>query len=299
MKIAIISEFNPFHNGHKHLIDETKKAYPNAKIFAIMSGDFVQRGDYAIYPFCERSKVALENGIDQVIELPMEYSTQAAHIFAEGAIKIAHDNGIDMISFGSESGNTELFNLAAKKMNENIDEYNLKVKSLLKSGKSFPNASAIALEAVTGVSWEKPNDILGFEYIKQIVFHNYKMDAFTIKRIGEYKGDIAVNQFLSATAIRQLIKDGKDVSKYVPSLPSGVVPGIETHWEDIKKQIIILTPEELSEIRMVDEGIEMLFKRNINSATDLDHFIDICTSKRYTSSRIRRTLLMIHLKIKK
>ena len=128
MAVAIIAEYNPFHNGHIYQLKEAKRRWPNDKIIIIMSGEYVQRGEYAIASFEERKKYALKYGADEVIELPFEYATQAAHIFAKGAVLQAVKEGADKLFFGSESDDPKRLMTISKAIKDNEDQYNKVLK---------------------------------------------------------------------------------------------------------------------------------------------------------------------------
>ena len=123
IRIGIIAEYNPFHNGHIYQINEIKKRWPNSKIIVSMSGKYVQRGQLAITTFEQRKKIALENGVNEVYELPFEYATQAAHIFAQGAIKQLNEHKINLLVFGSETNQIDDFYLIAKAIKDNEKYY--------------------------------------------------------------------------------------------------------------------------------------------------------------------------------
>ena len=134
-----------------------------------MSGDYVQRGELAVAPFEVRKKMALKYGVDEVIELPFEFVNQAAHIFAQEAIKILNGNNVTKIVFGSETNDIKLFYKVANILKENKIEYSELLKKHLKTGLSFPKANELALNHISGEKFIMPNDILGIEYVKTIV----------------------------------------------------------------------------------------------------------------------------------
>ena len=192
MSIGIIAEYNPFHNGHIYQLKQAHKLFPNEEIIVIMSGKYVQRGELAIASFEERKKYALANGADKIIELPFEYATQAAHIFAHGAVKIAVENGVNKLFFGSESNDPKRLMLIAKTIKDNLDVYNKTLKSFLKLGYSFPKAAGQALGTLIGSPIVLPNDILGLEYCKAIVNNDYDLEVYTAS-------DAAVSRLIEGT----------------------------------------------------------------------------------------------------
>ncbi|WP_341508195.1 nucleotidyltransferase [Mesomycoplasma ovipneumoniae] len=292
MAIAIIAEYNPFHNGHIYQLEYVKKNFPNDKIYIILGGNFTQRGEISLANFETKKKIALKYGADFVIRLPFEYTSQAAHIFAQGALKLIFDNKIDKIIFGSESNDVQnLYNLANLWKN-NIDEYNVHLKKALKLGNSFPNAASIALEKISSQKIIYPNDILGFEYVKQIVLNNYPIQAYSLKRTVDYNETTPTGKFASATYLRKLISQNKSISQFSPMEFSQPVCSLALLYPKFQEIIRQKSPESLRKIWLVKEGIENLFKKHIDQP-DLDSFLSATNSKRYTNSRIKRTMLYI------
>lgn len=298
MSVGIIAEYNPFHNGHIYQIEEAKKRWPNEDIIIIMSGKYVQRGELAVASFDERSRMALKHGATKVIELPFECATQAAHIFAHGAVKIAAENKIDKLFFGSESDDPKRLMLIAKTIHENVDKYNKTLKSFLKMGYSFPKAAASALTHLIGSPITLPNDILGLEYCKAIVENGYDIVPYTLKRTVDFHSEVPNQMFASASYIRSLIFDGKDISKYTPMKFDNIPDRIENYYPQFQ-EIVRKTPaEKLKNILLISEGMENLFKKHIDQPT-MEGFIEATNSRRYTSSRIKRVMLYVLLEIYK
>lgn len=294
MSIGIIAEYNPFHNGHIYQINYIKNNFPNEKIIVVMSGNYVQRGEIAIASFEERKKIAMENGVDEVIELPQQFVIQAAHIFAQEAVKLLNTKNVTKIVFGSETNNIGLFYEIANTIKNNLDVYNLNLKINLKKGNSFPKASAMSLENLCGKSFVMPNDILGIEYVKAIVNNNYNIQAICIKReVGFHSEDIKGN-IASATKLRKMIFEGEDISKYSPMILKNVPKKIEDRYGEFQEIIKTKPLDEISKIDLVSEGMENLFFKNINEPS-YESFINKVNSKRYTSSRIKRVILSILL----
>ena len=171
-KIGIIAEYNPFHNGHLYQIKEIKKRYPDSTIISVVSSSFTQRGDISLLNKWDKTKIALDNGIDLVIELPFVYSTQASDIFAEGSIKILNYLGIDTLVFGTERDTIEDLELLAN-IQINNKEYQEKVKQYLSTGLNYATSTNKALEDITNVKVDTPNDLLALSYIKQIKLNKY------------------------------------------------------------------------------------------------------------------------------
>ena len=298
LRIGIIAEYNPFHNGHIYQINEIKKRWPQSQIIVILSGKYVQRGELAIAPFEVRKNIALQNNVDAVYELPFEFATQAAHVFAQGAIKELSKHNIDYLVFGSETNDIDNFYLVAKTIKDNNDLYYQKIKKVMKTGISFPKANQIVLEELIGKSFTLPNDILGLEYVKAILNNNYPIKAFCIKRTNDFHSMIPSNNIASATYIRKLIFDNNlEYKQFTPMIFDKVPDRIENYYFNFQ-DIVKNTPnEELKKIKLISEGMENLFKKHID-APSYDEFVNRVNSKRYTSSRIKRTMLYVLLNIK-
>lgn len=299
IKIGIIAEYNPFHNGHIYQIIQIKKIWPYSKIIVMMSGKYVQRGELAIASFEERKQIALKNGVDEVYELPFEFATQAAHIFASGAIKEISKHNIDYLVFGSETNNIDDFILIAKTIKDNEDEFYQLIKKEMKNGISFPKANQIVLEKLINKSFTMPNDILGLEYVKTIINNNLSIKPFCIKRTIDFNSDKTLENVASATHIRKLIFSGnEEYKKYSPMIFNHIPDRIENYYPKFQQIVKSLSVEELASIKLMSEGMENLFKKNID-APSYEEFVNLTNSKRYTSSRIKRVMLYVLLKIYK
>lgn len=296
MSVAIIAEYNPFHNGHIYQLKEAKRRWPNEEIIIIMSGKYVQRGELAISSFEERSKFAIKYGATRVIELPFEFATQAAHIFAQGAMEIINKEGIDKVFFGSESNEPKRLMLISKTIHKHKDKYNKKLKEFLKMGYSFPKSAGASLEVLIGNPITLPNDILGLEYCKAIVENKYNIEPFTLKRTIAFHSEVPSTKFASASYIRNLIFDKQDVSMYTPMTFESIPERIEDHYKEFQDIVINTPAEQLANIKLISEGMENLFKKHIHSSS-YKGFIEKTNSRRYTSSRIKRVMLYVLLGI--
>jgi len=200
-----------------------------------MSGEFVQRGEYAVASFQERKNIALEYGADEVLELPFEYATQAAHIFAKGAVITAAKAGADKLFFGSESDDPKRLLAIANAIKDNEDKYNKVLKEFLKLGYSFPKAAAQSLSKLIGSPITLPNDILGLEYCKTIVYENLDIVPYTLKRTVNFHSEVPNQEFASASYIRKSLYEGKDISKYTPMKLSRKSEGLKMNIQSFKK----------------------------------------------------------------
>lgn len=282
MKITgIICEYNPFHNGHIHHINETKRLTKPDVLVCVMSGNFVQRGEPAIINKWERAKVAVENGCDIVFEMPFIYSTQSANNFAKGGIDCLKLAKVDSVVFGSESNNIEVLKKLADIDNSNFAD-------LIKDGIS----SNKAYEQIYGEL--NPNDILGINYIKEL--KNSNITPYTIQRTNNYHEDNLNQHYSSATSIRKAVQEGLNYTSETPLHDLPTTFTLKNYYPLIKALLLTMSPNELCKLFLMDEGIENNLIKNVKIANSYDEFIDLCISKRYTRSRIQRTLihLMMH-----
>ena len=291
--IGIVAEYNPFHNGHLYQIEMIKKKYPDYAIVVVMSGHFMQRGDVSIIDKWKRCEIALKNGVDLVVELPYPFATQSADIFAYGAITILEKLKCERVVFGSESNSIDDLELIARCQLENKDFDSL-VHYYSKMGKNYPTALSCALEELTGKKIDTPNDLLGISYIKTILKHHYKIIPEAIERSNHYHSLDLEENISSASAIREAIKRGVSVKDQVPKDELSYFK-YPRFFDDYYRllQYRILSEDDLSIYHTVDEGIEYLLKSKINDADNLEDFISLIKSKRYTYNKITRMLVHI------
>lgn len=295
--IGIVCEFNPFHNGHKHLIDSVKA--DGDIVVCVMSGNFVQRGEPAIFPKEIRAKSALMNGADIVLELPFLYATASAEIFASSAVKILDAFGCDKIAFGTENTTlNQLENAVEILLSNDFDE---KIKKHLEGGLSYPKARQMAFEEFNcDCDISSPNNILAIEYISAIRKNNYSITPITVNRKGaNYNDNFAIDDFSSATHIRNLINNNKDFQKYVPDnayqiYKNALVNGEYLNAEkfNISALSILRSTNTINpEIANMAEGLENRIASAVKTSSNLAEIYDNVKTKRFTHSRIRRAVL--------
>ncbi|VEU74765.1 Protein of uncharacterised function (DUF795) [Mycoplasmopsis citelli] len=300
VKIGIVAEYNPFHNGHIYQLQLIKQMFPNCKIFVAMSHKYSQRGDYICMSWYKRKKIAKKYGVNKFIKLKINISAQAAHIFArESVLKLAK-KGINYLVFGSESGDAKNLLKIANILKNNKPEYDQLVKKYLKQkGLSFPRATNLALQDLTGSNISMPNDILGIEYVKTIVNENLPITPIAIKRTIDFHSEQTTNNFASASKIRQMVAKNEDISPFTPvKLKDISNRQIQQTYPKFQRIIKNTPAQTLAGYKMISEGMENLFKKQINSP-DYDTFIENCVSRRYTASRIKRAYLFVLKRIKK
>ncbi len=306
MKITgIVSEYNPLHNGHLYHIEKTRENGAT-HIVAVMSGNYVQRGETAVMNKFERANLAVKSGVDLVIEIPTVYSLASAEFYARGAVYLLNSLGcVDEISFGSEVGSVEEIKNAADIAWEcqQSDE----LEELLKSGMSYPNAiNNMILNKYgrkkgnrIGDILASPNNVLAVEYLKAIKYFNSDINPFTIHRKSAAHDSMCpLDNIASASFIRKCMDDGNDFFGLVPdrvyeayknALQNGNIANIKNLERILIYKLRTITADELREIPDVGQGLEnrILDCSNLSS---IEAIMQGIKSKRYTMARIRRIL---------
>lgn len=306
---GIITEYNPFHNGHLYHLNTAKKVTNCHGIVCIMSGNFVQRGEPAIIDKWKRAEMALLNGVDLVIELPTFYAVSSAEFFAKGAVGILNNIGIvDNIFFGSECGDVNLLYKIAEVLTKEPEELKLKIKENLKSGVTYAKAREKALidildnESLNEVL-SNSNNILGIEYIKAIIKSNSSITPLTMKREGSKYNDKEFNTiFSSATSIRENIKKNFNLNlleSYMPSPSLDILTSLSKNnypfvfEEDMYKFIkyrLLTNCINFNNLFEAKEGIDNKFIKEIYYSSSYEDFVFRIKSKRYTYTKISRLL---------
>lgn len=288
-KVGIIAEYNPFHNGHLYHLEETKKMFPDYYIVLVMSGNFTQRGDVSIINKWDKTEIALNYGVDLVVELPFVFATQGADIFAKASIEILNSLDVDYLVFGSESNDIKKLTTLAEAQTNNKKYDNL-VKVYLSDGTNYPTALSKALTDITGIKIDKPNDILGITYIREIIRQKSQIKPFTIKRNNDYNAKELEDFYTSATSIRYALKNNSDVSNVVPEYTNRFLNKklmfIDDYFNLLKYNIMINNNLDL--IQTVDEGIHNRIKKYITTSKSLDELILKVKTKRYTYNKLNR-----------
>ncbi|MDY5279645.1 nucleotidyltransferase [Sharpea porci] len=293
--LGIVAEYNPFHKGHLYHLKQAQALIKPDVTIVVMSGSFVQRGEVAIVDKWIRSQIAVECGVDLVVELPTVYALESADYFAKSSIELLHLLGVTDIVFGSETANMDQFIEIAKTIQTNSDTYNKLVKEAMQKGLRYPDACNQALSTLMNQEVKTPNDLLGLAYTKEVITNNYPIHLHAIKRTSHYHSE-TIETFASATALRKALKENKDVSNQLPGYiyyKDKPLLDMNAFFPYLKYNILI--NNRLSHIHLVDEGIENLLKEAINKAQNTNELISLLSSKRYTRSRIARMLAHILL----
>ncbi len=299
MKICgIIVEYNPFHNGHLYHLNQAKKISQCDLLIAVMSGNFVQRGEPSIIDKHLRTKLALQKGVDLVVELPYLYAVSHADLFSFGAISILNHCGVDEIIFGSEINDSNILKEIALFINKN--EFNDRLRRKMKEGYSYPKASSIALSYLTENKIDLlSNDILGIQYIRSIQKINKNISFKTIKRIHSNYHDETIKheKIASATSIRQALIRKEVIDNTLPKETIEIIKNNHLHdWHDyfsLLKYKILSCQHLLHEIHDVNEGLDKAMIQNIHHSNDFNTYVSKLVTKRYTRGKIQRTLTHI------
>jgi len=287
-KIGIICEYNPFHNGHKYHIEKIKEMYPDSLLVLILSSSFTQRGNISILNKWEKTEIALNHNIDLVIELPFEFSTQGADIFAHGAIKILKELKIYILVFGSESNNPkELIDIANIQLNNK--KYDKLVKQYLDKGENYPTSLSLALKDICGNTVSLPNDLLGLSYVKEIIKQKANIEIVTIKRTNDFHNKDLNEEIVSASAIRNNLDDNNLIN-YVPEITYKYLKEKEknNNYFLFLKYKILTEQEQISKYQTVDEGIHNRILKYIENVNSIDELIQKIKTKRYTYNKLSR-----------
>ncbi len=313
--LGLITEYNPFHNGHlRHL--EISKQLSNCKYsIAVMSGNFVQRGDTSIVNKWIKTEMALKNGVDLVIELPTLYALSSAENFADGAIKILDELGlVDYVSFGSEIGDINPLNEIASILYKEPKELSQMINANVRTGLPYAKARELALEKYYGNSKrinniiDSPNNILGIEYLKSLKKHRSQIIPITIKRdYSDYNSTKEKSGIASATAIRTMIENKKNIHYVVPfetyelfdqeKEAGRIVKNLSCFEKEIIYMFRKMSLQEIAALPDVSEGLENRIKAAVSKYSTLDKVIEEIKTKRYPQSRIQRIMLYALLDI--
>lgn len=316
--LGIIAEYNPMHNGHVYQIQKAKEIANAEFVVVVMGGNFQERGNTALVDKWQRTVMALQNGVDMVIELPTVYGISSAENFAYGAVRILKEPGfVTHISFGMECDEISNLNNIAQILYEEPKEYKSLLKAELKSGLSYPLARQNALCKYThNTSFSKTlqgsNNILAIEYLKAIKQTKFNVIPIGIKREKVYyNSNKIVDNYASSSAIRTLLFNNRieEISKVMPSSAFSILMHnirIGTYNLDIRNFSRLITyklrsssTQEIKNLPDVSEGLENAIKKASSETNDIYELIEKVKSKRYTQTRLQRILLYSLLDISK
>lgn len=312
--VGIIAEFNPFHNGHKYLIEKAKEETNADRVIVIMSGNFTQQGNIAVIDKFKRAKIATNYGVDLVIELPTIYAISSAETFAKGAIDILDKlNIVDYLAFGTEATSLSTLQSIASKILDNENLLSEKIKENLKSGITYALARDKALKEILTTSEyaeiSSPNNILAIEYLKELLKIKSNIVPVAIKRANANHNDTSIytnSFFASATSLRNHLENIEnsvlDIENYVPNLTYKALLDSKLLFNNDMYTLLryIITEadnKKLSYIYEISEGLENKIKESATTSLNYFELLNSVKSKRYTLSRIKRIFTHILLEL--
>ena len=298
---GIVVEYNPFHNGHRYHAEKARELSGADVVVAVMSGNFLQRGEPAIIDKWTRTKTALQNGVDLVVELPFSWAVQSADYFARGSIMLLQALKCDTLCFGTDSdsffdyGKYGRFFIEEKQA---IDE----LFHELPIGWSYPKKMAEVVSRLYPQTQAfPPNHILGLSYAKENATYSQPMEIFPLARKdqGYHDEKLVINQFASATGIRQAVLAGDDISAFVPNEIQEELEKTHVTWEDfwpyLDYQLRANSLDSLRTIYQMKEGLE---HRLVEQGSDnFSAYLKEISTKRYTQPRLQRLLTYVLLQV--
>lgn len=290
--VGVICEYNPFHAGHAYLLEQARKITGADYVVSIMNGDFMQRGEPAVFSKYTRARMALDRGADMVFELPVRYGLSSAGDFAAGGILALQSLGfITDLCFGSECGDLKLLQETAETLLTETDDYSESLKACLKSGQSYPAAQEAALKTLSRFPdnlLDKPNNVLGIQYCLALQKYSPGIIPHTVKRVGQGYHDEdngTDTEYPSATALRKEIYNGSE--QHLTLNDFSDVIGYALRRE-----------ENLEQYKDISSDLADRMKGLLDNYNCADDFVSQCQSKNYTVGRIRRSMLQCLLGIK-
>jgi tRNAmet cytidine acetate ligase len=301
--VGLITEYNPFHNGHLHHLQESRRQADAEVAVAVMSGHFLQRGEPALFDKWLRTETALAAGVDVVVELPFPWACNSAPYFAQGAVQALTALGVEYFCFGSESGDLGALQAAAGLLLANEARITAATAALLRRGLAYPEARAQVVRELAGEDaaavLETPNNILGLAYLRALHASGSPLHPLTIPRVGAgYHDTEACGSIASATGIRRLLAAGEPVLNYLPAavqLPflRAVNRGLHLDEEHLHRLLvarILRGAESLRGLYQVEDGLEQrLFTAALTSGSYAE-LVDSVKSRHWTRTRVQRIL---------
>ena len=304
-KIGIIAEYNPFHNGHLYQIEMIKTQFDVDLIVAVISGDYVQRGEISSIDKWQKTGIILQNGVDLVVELPLYFSIQNAEVFSSQSVKILEYLEIDMQIFGAEEEN--IIRLESIVNIQETDNYQLSVKEYIKLGNDYNKAQLLTLNDYELSDVMKSNNILGLEYIRARIKNKFNINQEIIKREKvEYNELQEVENISSATYIRTLMENGeyRKIKKLVPketyeSVISNFnkMPNKELIFQLFKYKFLTSKKQSILNIYDMDKDIYNRISKYLINANKSEDFFSNIESRNYSKRRMHRVLMNTLLNI--
>ncbi len=299
---GIVAEYNPFHNGHMYHLNRSLEITGADVSIAVISGDFTERGELALLDKWNRAEIAVKNGINLVVEMPTIFACNNAGYFAKAGIEILEALNADDICFGVESNPEKIVEIS-RLLVENEQFIEDEIKARVKQGFTYPRAREEAISTLTNTDYSdvlsKSNNVLAIEYLKDIK----NATPVMIERIGVEYNDLNANgSYASASAIRAMITNSESVDKLLPkvtfeALQNQKLANNELFFNIFMEKALSLSSDEMNKCFGAEEGLGSIIKRDFRKWSCYDDMIISLKSKRYTDTRIRRTLTNILLGI--
>lgn len=317
--LGVVSEYNPFHNGHRYLLEQARQTQDFEAVVCVMSGNFTQRGEAAIFNKWARAEMALQSGADLIIELPFCFAVRSAYYFARGALELLHRTGVvTHLAFGCENNDLATLQNIAEILSHEPLEYKNLLKGHLAAGLSFPLARSRALQNIVSTPGHDlsqtllgSNNILAIEYLRVLQEESIPFRPIAVKRTGSDYHDTNISCLPSATAIRLALTDKRELSRLHTSLPPGSLRVIEREiasgrmssgLDSIEHAFIMkirsMSTSDLASIYEITDGLEYRIKEAANNSGNLNQLLYQIKSKRYSLTRIKRSLLYILFSMK-
>lgn len=295
--VGLVVEYNPFHNGHRYHLSQAKKLTGADVVVAVMSGNFTQRGEPAIIDKWQRTRAALQNGVDLVVELPLVNVVEPGDRFASGALQLLDDLQVSDVVFGAEHPDWDFGRMVRL-------EQNFQTASFKQFDQTYATQFNEQLQSQVGVSLVEPNDILAFSYTKAKIHHHLRPHLIPIQRRGnDYHDEHIEGRLSSASAIRYAIRK-RDLAAIKPTVPETTWNSLQTvkqvpSWEQLYpllRNVLIQTPrKELARTYQMSEGLENRLKRVAGQELTFENFILQAKTKRYTYAHLTRLFLYLTL----
>lgn len=290
--VGIVAEYNPFHAGHRHQIDQTRRALGTCAVAAVMSGNFVQRGDCAVADKWSRAAAALDGGADLVVELPTVWAAASAEAFARGAVAILRELEVDALSFGSESGDAAALARAAAALDSGA--YRQVLRGYLDRGLPFARCRHLALAELLGEAGAtclaSPNDNLGVEYLRAARRLDFAPRVVAVPRVGAGHDGGDHPDYPSASHLREQIHGGK--------LPMDNPASLRYNERGVLSRLRELEQADFAALPDCGEGLANRLYRACRQAVGLEELYQLAKTKRYAHARIRRCVLWACLGLK-
>lgn len=282
--VGLVTEYNPFHNGHLYHLNKAMELTGADISVAVMSGDFVQRGEPAVLDKYTRTSMALNSGVNLVVELPVNYAVSSAESFAAGALKVLDYIKADSIAFGSESGNIERLSKLAHILCDNEDTLYKEISKYTANGISYAAARQKVVEKLTdkdtAAMLTSSNNILAVEYLKAIIKNNYAIKPYTVQRQGDAYNDTDIrSEYASATALRENLK-ADNISEYIP-VKAGLILSSNTNY---------IYPDDITEV-LFTRLLDILFASNYDKNVFIENVMQYPDVSKEIAGRLYKSAM--------